>query len=85
MEKAKRGWDLLPEDKHKAAVGAIIAFFKEERGEEIGVIAAEALLDFFQERVGKDFYNKGVEDAKALIKERMEDVEVDIDGLQRLQ
>lgn len=69
MTKIKRSWDLLPKEQKRLAVKEIIDFFGNERGEEIGVIAAESILDMFLQKVGLDLYNKGVEDSKNFVKD----------------
>jgi uncharacterized protein (DUF2164 family) len=83
MEKVKRKWDMLSEEKRKDAIEVIIKFFKDERDEEIGIIAAENLLDLFLEMIAKDVYNKGVDDAKIALKKRFDDLEFDLDVLLR--
>jgi hypothetical protein len=40
MNKIKRKEDILSEEKRKSGIEIIIKFFKEERNEEIGIIAA---------------------------------------------
>ena len=62
-------------------INAVIAFFKEERNEEIGVIAAENLLTFFEENIGKEIYRKAVLDCKRVLKNRLDDLDVDLDAL----
>jgi uncharacterized protein (DUF2164 family) len=59
----------------------IIRFFAVERDEEIGYIAAEIVLDFFIEEVGKGIYNKGVNDAQAFITGKIGDIMYDVDEL----
>lgn len=71
---------LKPQQK-KEALQQIIHFFESERGEKIGVIAAEAILNFFLENVGKDIYNKGLSDAQELFRQRIEEAHFDIDDL----
>ncbi|ACL69023.1 DUF2164 domain-containing protein [Halothermothrix orenii] len=56
-------------------------FFLEEREEEIGIIAAERVFDFFTGNLGKIFYNKGLDDARIWFSKRMEDLEIDYDLL----
>lgn len=46
-------------------------FFKEERDEEIGNLAAVLLLDFISKNIGKFYYNKGVQDSQKFISERL--------------
>ncbi len=81
MEKTKRDWDLLTDEKRRTAIDRIIGFFKKERDEEIGVIAAENFLDLFLEETGPDIYNKGVEDSRLFLKSRLEGLELDMDAL----
>jgi len=71
----------LSDEKRKKAVSSIIDFFKTERKEDIGIIAAESILDFFVEEVGSDIYNSGVDDARKAIKGRLEDMELDLETL----
>ncbi len=82
MNKIKRKSDLLlAPDKRQACLREIATFFKQERGETLGLIATEEILDFFLENVGGTIYNKGVEDSKELLKKRFEDFGVDLDLL----
>jgi uncharacterized protein (DUF2164 family) len=83
MEKTKRKWDMLNDGKRKAVIDRIIGFFKDERGEEIGVIAAEGFLDLFLEETALVLYNKGVEDSREFLRERLGSIELDMDALLR--
>lgn len=83
MEKVKRSWDVISNEKRKAAIEDIIIFFKKERDENIGVIGAEQILDLFLQDVGLELYNKGIEDSKQLLKNRFEDLELDMDVLKK--
>lgn len=71
----------LSEEKRKVAIEKIIDFFATERNTELGVIAAEDVLDFFLNEIGDEIYNRGVEDAKALIQVRFENLQFDIETL----
>ena len=79
MDQIKRSWDVISKEKRTKFTEEFIQFFKEERGEEIGIIAAENLLDFFLQHLGMEIYNVGVEDAKMFFKKRFEDIEMDMD------
>ncbi|HEY5713823.1 MAG TPA: DUF2164 domain-containing protein [Candidatus Gracilibacteria bacterium] len=81
MHKTKRSWDRLTQDQRKAGIESIITFFSQQRGETIGVIAAEDLLDFFLRDIGDPIYNKGVEDSKEALKNRLADLEIDLECL----
>ena len=71
---------LLTDDQRKAAIHSIINYYVTEREEELGIIAAEDLLDMFLDTIAKDLYNKGVDDTKKFIKEQLElaDTEIEI-------
>ena len=77
----KRKGDLLSKEKKRAVINEIITFFKTERQEDIGIVAAEEILDFFLENTGLELYNKGVEDARDFLKNRLEDLELDMEIL----
>lgn len=81
MPEINRKWDRLSKEKRKALLEEIITFFKQERDESLGIIAAEVILDFFLENMGEDIYNKGVFDSKEVLKRRFDDLEVDLDLL----
>ena len=81
MKSINRKWDMLSKDRRDSCIKQIITFFKEKRDEEIGVIAAEDILDFFLQSVGEDIYNKGIEDSKEVLKKRFDDLELDLDLL----
>ena len=70
--------NIIPEQRRKEIIESIIGFFMDERGEEIGVIAAESLLDFILEEVGKDVYNKGIDETIKILKEQYNNMETDI-------
>ena len=81
MARIKRKWDLLSDEKRKDIIGRIQFFFKNERDEEIGMIAAEDILDCILEEAAIDIYQKGINDAKKLLKDRFEGFEIDLDLL----
>jgi uncharacterized protein (DUF2164 family) len=81
MDEVKRGWDVLSKEKRKSCIEEIIQFFKDERNEEIGVVAGGNILDLFLQIAGKEIYNKGVDDSKSLLKRLFEDLEIDLDVL----
>lgn len=72
---------LINKGKRQQAVNEIVTYFKSDRGEEIGIIAAEAILDFFLETAGKTIYNKGVYDAKRLLEQHFDDFAIDLEAL----
>lgn len=81
MKNLKRKWDLLTKEERNSHIKAIIFYFEKERDDKIGVLASEDILDFFLQLIGEGIYNKSIEDAKKLLKERFIDFEVDLDLL----
>lgn len=81
MKEIKRKWDLLSKPERTRVNEEIIHFFKEKRDEEIGMIAAEEVLDFFLESTALFIYSKGIEDSKILLQKRFEDISIDLDVL----
>jgi uncharacterized protein (DUF2164 family) len=81
MSSTKRKWDFLTKERRDTVVKETIAYFIKEHEYEIGVIAAEDILDFFLRTIGSDIYGKGVGDSKVVVKQSFENVEVDLDLL----
>jgi uncharacterized protein (DUF2164 family) len=65
----------LEREKRDDMVKDIIAYFKNERGEEIGQLAAGLILDFIIEELAPEFYNQGVLDSCAYMNEKVEDMQ----------
>jgi uncharacterized protein (DUF2164 family) len=65
----------LTKEKREDMVTAIKAYYKEEREEEIGQLAAGMLLDFVIEELAPEFYNQGVLDSCKYLSERIEDMQ----------
>jgi uncharacterized protein (DUF2164 family) len=59
-------------DEKEIIVRKIQLYFKEELDQEIGGFDAQFLLDFFAEEVGAYFYNRGLNDAQAILEKRLE-------------
>ena len=49
-------------------------YFDEELDQELGQFPARFLLDFFSEEVGPYYYNRGLQDARAVLESRIEAV-----------
>lgn len=77
----KRTHDLLSKERRDSLIKEIITFFKTEKDQEIGIIAAEDILDFFLQNLGKDIYNKAIDDSKVTLKQSLEDLEINLDLL----
>jgi uncharacterized protein (DUF2164 family) len=81
MSQIKRKWSVLPKEKQKILIEKTITFFANERDQEIGIISAEEILDFFTEHLYTEIYNTAIDDSKKLLRKRLEDLEFDLDLL----
>ena len=68
-------------DQKKVLVERIKDYIREEMDEEIGDLKADLFLGFVISNIGKEYYNKGIYDAKNFFFKRMEDLEIDIDQI----
>jgi len=62
----------------KAAIVSIQRYFAENMDEEIGCLAAGALLGFFLKEVGPLVYNKAVADAQARLQAQVMELDVEV-------
>lgn len=56
-------------------------FYLTERDEEIGIIAAESILDFFINELGSTIYNQALLDTKNFFTNKLESLEEDFETL----
>ena len=80
-QKKKQKFDFVSEEKKTEYLKEIIGFFQTERDEEIGFVAAEKVLDFFLQIIGDNLYKKAINDVKKHLKERWDDLEIELDSL----
>lgn len=73
----------IPKEHKDHVIRNIQHFFHQERGEEIGTLAAEHLLDFMIKQVGPYVYNQAIADSRKLIVERMTAIEDELYAMER--
>ena len=56
-------------------------YFESERDEKIGILASENILEFFMNILGKQIYNKALDDTKVWFDRRIEDLGADFYSL----
>lgn len=81
MNQIKRTWERLSDEEKNLAKEELILFFENERNEKIGVVAAEEIISFFLQSIGSKLYNKGINDAKKVLRNRMDELNYDLDDL----
>jgi uncharacterized protein (DUF2164 family) len=67
----------LNKDSRAQAITSIERYYKDERDEKIGNIAAAALLNFFLEEIGPSIYNQAVADVQERLMARVNDVDIE--------
>ena len=64
-------------------INLIQTYFREERGEELGDLAAEFMLDFIVGQIGPYIYNQAIADVQAMLLQRMSVLEDDLYALKK--
>ncbi|MCQ2211993.1 MAG: DUF2164 domain-containing protein [Paludibacteraceae bacterium] len=67
----------LSDEQKKALKEEIHAYYLDERGEDIGIIHQEGLVDLFIDRLAPIIYNRALDDAKLWISQRLDDMNSD--------
>lgn len=81
MSYLKRDWDPLSKERRAGLLREVITYFRSAHDQEIGMLAAEEILDFFLQTLGSDLYKKAINDTKMVIRQNAENLEVDLDLL----
>lgn len=63
-------------DKREEMSKAIRDHFLNERGEEIGHLASDMILDFFIDELAPEFYNMGVMDSYRLMNDKAAEIQL---------
>jgi len=64
----------LSKEKKDKLIAEIRYYFSKEMDMDLGDLAAILILDFFIEKLGKEFYNQGVEDSYKYMTNSIEDL-----------
>ncbi len=64
----------LSKEKREEMISAIKYYFKKERDESLGDLAAALILDFFMEKLAVEFYNQGVFDAHKYMSDSIDEM-----------
>ena len=67
----------LTDEEKKWFADEIKALYLDERGEDIGIIEQQQLIDLFVEKLGPIIYDKGLDDARKWYQSQMENMESD--------
>ncbi len=67
----------LNDEQKKQLEDEIRAFYLDVRGENIGIIEQQQILDLFCEQLAPIIYNKALDDSQLWLKAQMENLEAD--------
>lgn len=72
----------LPKEQRDQILQRIQQYFEEERGEMIGDLAADGVLDFFMSHLAPIVYNQALSDSRHLVRQQMSSLEEDLYALE---
>lgn len=78
----QRKFDGLSEEARKRCIAEVITRVQEIDSDEVGVIAAQDIIDIVTQNLGPEIYNSAVRDTKKLVLEKMSDIDFEIDQLE---
>ena len=70
-------------EERAAIVEKMQRYFNEEMDQPIGVLPAELLLQFLSDEIGAFYYNRGLADAQAVFRDKLDEVDDAIYGLEQ--
>ena len=76
MAKPKREMRIRLTDERRARMlRSLRQFFTNELDHDFGELAAERILDFFARELGAPVYNQAIQDARAFLQTKLDDLE----------
>lgn len=73
----------LPKEQRDQVILLIQQYFEKERGEIIGDLAADSVMDFFMSHVAPIVYNQALSDSRHLVRQQMTSLEDDLYSLEQ--
>lgn len=73
----------FPKEQREQIIDQIQEYFEKERGESLGHLAADNMLEFFMAQISPYIYNHALEDCRQLVTQRMVSLEDDIYALEQ--
>ncbi|MFC1525595.1 DUF2164 domain-containing protein [Candidatus Latescibacterota bacterium] len=68
----------LSDERKKAILVSLMGFYDEAFDEKLSEFQANRLLEFFVRELGPSVYNQGVQDARAFVLDKLDDLEGDV-------
>ncbi len=83
MTHTRKSFDVLDSSQKRKVMKDIVDYYTTEHDEEIGVIKAEDILDFFLETLHPHIHNNAIEEAKSEVKNKFDELDVDLELLRK--
>ncbi|HIA92227.1 TPA: DUF2164 family protein [Candidatus Saccharibacteria bacterium] len=84
MKKPKKpAYDFLSKEDKKILIDKIVEFFKKEYDLELGVIAADEILEITHKDIALNAYNQSLKITQRQIEQKLEDLQIEFDLLQK--
>ena len=77
-----RKWDTENKQLNDKCIAEVITRVDELDGEDMGIIAAQDIIDIVMSHYGPEVYNKAIRDIKTTLDNRFDDTLTDIDMMQ---
>jgi uncharacterized protein (DUF2164 family) len=71
----------MPREQKIQIISLVQQYFREERDEEIGDLAAEFLMDFMMKQISPFIYNQAINDVQSIVSQKMALLEEDVYAL----
>ncbi len=79
----KRKFDSVSKETEKKCINEVITRIEEIEGGDVGIIAAQDIIEIVTQNLGPEIYNNGLNDAKKLMQGKFTDLETDISLLEQ--
>ena len=79
----KRKWDLMSSEKQRKCIDEVITRIEEIENSNVGVIAAQDIIDIVAQNLAPDVYNKAIKDVTKSLRDHFADIEAEIDLLEQ--
>lgn len=76
-----RKWDIASKEVQDKCVSEIITRIEDIEDNQVGLIAAQDIIDIVTENLAPEIYNKAIVDVKKLLEDRMNDLEAELELL----
>ena len=81
----RKKFDSIPKELNQKCINEVIARVEEIDSDQVGMIAAQDIIDIVVENYGPEIYNHALRDAKQIVQTKVSDMEYEIDELSQVQ